>query len=210
MSDAAEHNSQTVYVVDDDVAVRDSLSFLLDSVGLDAVTFASATEFLEAYDGRHAVLVLDVRMPSMSGLELQETLAERSSTALKIIFISGHGDIEMAVEALKRGATDFLAKPFRDQELLDRIHQAMAHNSAELARSASSHEIRERLQTLTPREQEVLAMVADGKANKVIALDLNISQRTVELHRASVMEKMAADSLAHLIRQLHRADFFDD
>ena len=200
---------QTVYVVDDDAAVRDSLSFLLDSVGIEAIPFASAPDFLDAYDGRHAVVVLDVRMPSMSGLELQETLNQRGVDTLKIIFISGHGDIEMAVEALKRGATDFLAKPFRDQELLDRVHQALEVNSADMARSASISDVRERLESLTPRERDVLAMVADGKANKVVAMDLNISQRTVEIHRAHVMEKMGVSSLAQLIRQLHRADYFE-
>ena len=205
--DAAD--GQTVYVVDDDAAVRDSLSFLLDSVGIQATVFESAPEFLDAYDGRHAVLVLDVRMPSMSGLELQETLNERGVDALKIIFISGHGDIEMAVEALKRGATDFLAKPFRDQELLDRIHQALEVNTADMARSASISDIQARLDSLTPRERDVLAMVADGKANKVVAMDLSISQRTVEIHRAHVMEKMGVTSLAQLIRQLHRADYFE-
>ncbi|MEO1574458.1 MAG: response regulator [Pseudomonadota bacterium] len=201
--------AQTVYVVDDDAAVRDSLSFLLDSVGLGVIACASAQEFLSQYDGRHAVLVLDVRMPSMSGLELQEELNKRDASAVKIIFISGHGDIEMAVEALKRGATDFLSKPFRDQELLDRIHKALDANAADLERSASISDIKTRLASLTPRENDVLAMVADGKANKVVALDLNISQRTVEIHRAHVMEKMGVSSLAQLIRQLHRADYFD-
>jgi FixJ family two-component response regulator len=160
----------------------------MDSVGLNATAFDSARDFLAVYDGGHAVLVLDVRMPAMSGLELQEELNARGITALKIIFISGHGDIEMAVEALKRGATDFLSKPFRDQELLDRVHKALEDSNVELERSATA---------------------ADGKANKVIAMDLDISQRTVEIHRAHVMEKMGVGSLAQLIRQLHRADYFE-
>lgn len=202
-------DTQTVYIVDDDAAVRDSLCFLLDSVGLSAIACGSAQEFLGEYDGRHAVLVLDVRMPSMSGLELQEELNRRNAGAVKIIFISGHGDIEMAVEALKRGATDFLSKPFRDQELLDRIHKALDDNAADLERTASISDIKTRLASLTPRERDVLAMVADGKANKVVALDLDISQRTVEIHRAHVMEKMGVSSLAQLIRQLHRADYFE-
>lgn len=202
--------SQRVYIVDDDAAVRDSLGFLMDSVGLNALTLSSAAEFLDVYDGAHAVLVLDVRMPAMSGLELQEILTERGCSELQIIFISGHGDIEMAVEALKRGATDFLSKPFRDQDLLDRIHQALETNQAQLEKSASVAETRSCLETLTPRERDVLAMVADGKANKVVAMDLEISQRTVEIHRANVMEKMRVSSLAQLIRQLHRAGYFDD
>lgn len=206
---APARGTQPVYIVDDDVAVRDSLSFLLDTVGLDATAFASATDFLAAYDGRHAVLVLDVRMPTMSGLELQSLLNERGHSAIKIIFISGHGDIEMAVEALKRGATDFLQKPFRDQELLDRIHRALEINAAALAHSASVDDIEQRLSDLTPRECEVMQMVADGKANKVIAMDLAISQRTVEIHRSHMMEKMAATSLAQLIRQLHRINYFE-
>ncbi len=206
----SDTSSQRVYIVDDDAAVRDSLGFLMDSVGLNATTFASAAEFLEAYDGAHAVLVLDVRMPSMSGLELQELLTERGCDQLRIIFISGHGDIEMAVEALKRGATDFLSKPFRDQDLLDRIHQALETNQAQLEQTASVAETQNCLETLTPRERDVLAMVADGKANKVVAMDLDISQRTVEIHRAHVMEKMRVSSLAQLIRQLHRAGYFDD
>lgn len=202
-------DAQQVYIVDDDHAVRDSLGFLLESVGLPYRSFASAAEFLGAYDDGHGVLVLYVRMPSMSGLELQEVLIARGATQLKIVFISGHGDIEMAVEALKRGATDFLSKPFRDQELLDRIHQALETNQAQLEKSASSSETRTRLATLTPREREVLAMVADGKANKVVAMDLDISQRTVEIHRANVMEKMGVSSLAQLIRRLHAAEYFE-
>lgn len=210
-SHQAGASGQTVYIVDDDAAVRDSLMFLMDSVGIEATAFASAQEFLDQYDGRYAVLVLDVRMPSMSGLELQEKINARDDAeALKIIFISGHGDIEMAVEALKRGAVDFLSKPFRDQDLLDRIHKALDQTSAELARNASVSDVRQRLDSLTPRERDVLAMVADGKANKVVALDLAISQRTVEIHRANLMEKMKASSLAHLIRQLHQVGYFDD
>ena len=202
-------SSQRIYVVDDDAAVRDSLSFLLDSVGLQAAAFASASDFLARYDGEAGVLVLDVRMPSMSGLELQEILNDRGSTALKVIFISGHGDIEMAVNALKRGACDFLPKPFRDQELLDCIHQALDSNQVELEKTALMSDVRSRLASLTPRERDVLAMVADGKANKVVAMDLSISQRTVEIHRAHVMEKMGVSSLAQLIRQLHQAGYFD-
>lgn len=200
---------QTVYIVDDDVAVRDSLGFLMDSVDLPARIFDSAQAFLDGYDEKPGVLVLDVRMPGMSGLELQDELAKRGYRDLGIIFISGHGDIPMAVEALKRGAADFLPKPFRDQELLDRIHGAMADNEVDREQTVEISEIQQRIGSLTPREREVMAMVADGKANKVVAIDLDISQRTVEIHRAHVMEKMGVRSLAHLIRMLHRAEYFD-
>lgn len=205
----AEAAQQIVYIVDDDAAVRDSLSFLMDSVDLRARTYGSAPAFLDAYDGRPGVLVLDVRMPGMSGLELQEELGRRGFGKLAVIFISGHGDIPMAVEALKRGAADFLPKPFRDQELLDRIHQALDHNEAEMESAIAADEIEARIATLTPRERQVMEKVADGCANKVVALDLDISQRTVEIHRAHVMEKMGVRSLAHLVRTLERVNYFD-
>ena len=196
---------QTVYVVDDDAAIRDSLSMLVASVGLPVKEYASASDFLEGFEGAPGVLVLDVRMPGMSGLELQEELVGRNVTNLAVLFMSGHGDIPMAVEALKRGATDFLQKPFRDQDLLDRIHTALEHNREGLEHALEHRDIQERLDSLTPREKQVMEMVADGKANKVIAQDLEISQRTVELHRSHVMEKMGVRSLAHLVRTLERA-----
>ena len=196
---------QTIFIVDDDAAIRDSLSMLVDSVGLSVQQFASASEFLAGYGGAPGVLVLDVRMPGMSGLELQEELVERNVGNLAVLFMSGHGDIPMAVEALKRGATDFLQKPFRDQDLLDRIHTALEHNREGLEQALEHKDIQERLDNLTPREKQVMEMVADGKANKVIAQDLEISQRTVELHRSHVMEKMGVRSLAHLVRTLERA-----
>ena len=212
MSQSAESITsipQTVFIVDDDAAVRDSLSFLMDSMDLPARAFASGQEFLSSYDGGAGVLVLDVRMPGMSGLELQQELATRDAAKLAIIFISGHGDIPMAVEALKRGAADFLPKPFRDQELLDRIHKALEQNEAEHEQAVEIDEIERRIATLTPREEEVMAMIADGKANKVVALDLEISQRTVEIHRSRVMEKMGVRSLAHLVRMLDRVRYFE-
>lgn len=205
----AEATQQMVYIVDDDPAIRDSLSFLMDSVDLPSRAFESAAQFLAEYDQRPGALVLDVRMPGMSGLELQEELARRGTTRLAIVFISGHGDIPMAVEALKRGAADFLPKPFRDQDLLDRIHQALETNEAGLAQALADDEVHERLATLTPRERQVMAMVADGKANKVVAIDLAISQRTVEIHRAHVMEKMGVRSLAHLVRTLDQVNYFE-
>jgi two-component system response regulator FixJ len=192
----------TVFVVDDDNAVRDALRFLLRSVGLTVETFASATEFLEAYrDDRPGCLVLDIRMPGMTGLELQDKLMERRSI-LPIIFITGHGDVPMAVEAMQAGAMDFIQKPFRDQDLLDRIHQAIDKDAKTRQSLGELAAIRARLASLTPREREVMDLVVHGKANKVIAGDLDLSQRTVEIHRARVMEKMEASSLAHLVRMV--------
>jgi FixJ family two-component response regulator len=189
-----------VYVVDDDRGVRDSLSLLLRSVGLENRTFESAVEFLDGYEpDRVSCLVADIRMPGMSGLELQRELNERH-IAIPIIFITGHGDVPMAVNAMKAGAMDFLTKPFRDQELLDRINAALGQARAQYSGQQQELEVRSRYESLTPRETEVMAMVVDGRANKVIAMDLGVSQRTVELHRARVMQKMAVRSLAELVR----------
>jgi FixJ family two-component response regulator len=192
----------TIFIVDDDAAVRDALKLLLRSVGQAVETFGSAQEFLDAYsEDRPGCLVLDIRMPGMSGLELQQKLNEKHSI-LPIIFISGHGDVPMAVEAMQAGAVDFIQKPFRDQDLIDRINQALEKDSANRAALGERNDIRRRLETLTPREREVLDLVVHGKANKVIAGDLKLSQRTVEIHRARVMEKMQASSLAHLVRMV--------
>lgn len=198
-----------IFIVDDDPGVRDALGFLLDTVDLEADLFASAQQFLDQYDGAPGVLVLDVRMPGMSGLELQDALKQRGVGQLSIIFISGHGDIPMAVEAVKRGALDFLPKPFRDQELLDRIHDALEHCRDTNRHHIEVAEVRRRIESLTPRETEVMARIARGDANKVVAFDLDISQRTVEIHRAHVMQKMQVRSLAQLVRDLHSADFFE-
>ena len=190
----------TIFVVDDDDAVRDSLSDLIDSVGLAVATYPSAHEFLGVYDNaRRGCLVLDIRMPGMSGLELQDRLNERGST-LPIVFITGHGDVPMAVEAMKRGAVDFIQKPFRDQELLDRINLALEQNRRRRDAEETKQDIAERIATLTRREREVMDMVIQGKANKVIAIDLGLSQRTVEVHRSHVMDKMKARTLAELVR----------
>lgn len=192
----------TIFVVDDDSAVRDALKLLLRSVGQAVETYGSAQEFLDGYsEDRPGCLVLDIRMPGMSGLELQQRLNERHSI-LPIIFITGHGDVPMAVEAMQAGAVDFIQKPFRDQDLIDRINQALEKDSSNRAALGERNDIRRRLETLTPREREVLDLVVHGKANKVIAGDLNLSQRTVEIHRARVMEKMQASSLAHLVRMV--------
>jgi two-component system, LuxR family, response regulator FixJ len=192
----------TIFIVDDDTAVRDSLKMLLRSVGQAVETFGSGQEFIDAYsEDRPGCLVLDIRMPGMSGLELQQKLNEKHSI-LPIIFITGHGDVPMAVEAMQAGAVDFIQKPFRDQDLIDRINQALEKDSSNRAALGERNDIRRRLETLTPREREVLDLVVHGKANKVIAGDLKLSQRTVEIHRARVMEKMQASSLAHLVRMV--------
>jgi two-component system response regulator FixJ len=193
---------QTVFVVDDDDAVRNSLKLLLKSAGVTAEAFGSAREFLATYDpGQPGCLVLDVRMPAMSGLEMQHELNLRGA-AIPVIFITGHGDIPMAVEAMQQGAFDFLQKPFRDQELLDRVQRALTRDTEYRARLRQTDGIRERLASLSPREREVLDLVTQGKANKVVAGDLGVSQRTVEIHRAHVMQKMEAGSLAELVRMM--------
>lgn len=194
----------TVFIVDDDEPVRDSLKMLMRSVGLSAETFSGAAEFLEAYDpDRPGCLVLDIRMPGMSGMELQEKLNEIHAI-LPIIFITGHGDVPMAVKAIQYGAADFIQKPFRDQDLLDRINKAIDQDGSNRAQLLETRDIEERLSNLTPREKEVLELIVDGRPNKVIAADLEVSQRTVEIHRARVMDKMRASSLAHLVRMVMR------
>ena len=193
-------SSPTVFIVDDDAAIRFAMQALMDSVNLNHEIFASADEFLEKISGqRPGCLVLDIRMPGLGGLELQEELIKRGDT-LPIIFITGHGDVPMAVEAMQKGAVDFIQKPFRDQELLDRIREALATD--EERREAQQHhaEVAHRLERLTNREREVFDLVVTGKPNKVIAYELGVSQRTVEIHRARVMEKMQARSLADLVK----------
>jgi two-component system response regulator FixJ len=189
-----------VYIVDDDKAVRDSLSMLLRSVGLNSQAFASAPEFLARYDpDALSCLVADVRMPEVSGLDLQQELVDRA-IEIPIVFITGYGDVPMAVEAMKAGAIDFIQKPFRDQELLDCINTALQGERERRSREDEVIQIRKRLNTLTRRETEVLDKVVSGCANKVIAMDLGVSQRTVELHRSRVMRKMGVRSLADLVR----------
>jgi len=189
-----------VYVVDDEPAIRDSLAMLLRSVGLRARTFAAAREFLAGYErGVPACLIADVRMPGMSGLELQETL-RATDAALPVIIITGHGDIGMAVRAMKSGASDFIEKPFNEQVLLDAVHRALARQPPTAAVSASRAELEGRVTTLTSREREVMLLIAEGRPNKVVATRLGLSTRTVEVHRAKVMEKLQARSLADLVR----------
>ena len=189
-----------VFVVDDDDAVRNSLRLLLKSASLSTTAFASAQEFLAGWTAdQPGCLVLDVRMPGMSGLELQEELNRRGAI-IPVIFISGHADVPMAVEAIQHGAFDFLQKPFGDQDLIDRIQRALAADADNRQALSQLDELRKRYATLTPREQEVLVLVTDGRANKVMAGDLGVSQRTIEIHRARVMEKMGARSIAQLVR----------
>ncbi|MBV6422645.1 MAG: Transcriptional regulatory protein FixJ [Steroidobacteraceae bacterium] len=197
-----KNGTPTVFVIDDDDAVRSSLRLLFKSYGLEAVLHASADEFLASYDlTRPGCVVLDVRMPGMSGLELQQRLNAQGAT-IPIVFITGHGDVPMAVEAMQAGAFDFLQKPFRDDDLLARVQKALARDAELRALLRTRHDTRARLATLTPRERDVLDLVVVGKANKVIAADLGLSQRTVEIHRARVMEKMDAASLAQLVRMV--------
>lgn len=189
-----------VYVVDDDAAVLDAIRMLLRSVGLRAATYTSGTDFLAAFDSdQPGCLVLDIRMPVMSGIELQERLREMGAM-IPIVFVTAHGDIPMAVQAVKAGALDFIPKPFRDQDLLDRVQQAIELDLQHRNELSDRAELLRRHATLTAREREVFRLVAAGKANKVIAADLGISQRTVEIHRGRVMEKMQARSLPQLVR----------
>ncbi|MBI4695167.1 MAG: response regulator transcription factor [Gammaproteobacteria bacterium] len=198
--------SPTVFIVDDDGAVRDSLALLVKSMSLRVETFESARAFLDQYDpARPGCLVLDIRMPLMSGLELQQVLAERG-IAIPIIFITGHGDVSMAVHAMRAGAVDFVEKPFKDQDLLDRINQALALDRSRRTAADQLEANRARFDSLTPRELEVMRRIVQGQANKVIAVELGLSERTVEIHRAKVMSKTGAKSLAELVAIATRVD----
>jgi two-component system, LuxR family, response regulator FixJ len=189
-----------VYVVDDDDNMRRAVTTLIKTIGYSPVAFSAAREFLAAYDENQAgCLLLDVRMPGMSGLELQQELGRKGSI-LPIIFMTGHGDVPMAVQAMKEGAFDFLQKPFRDQDLIDCLNRALKADAENRAALEKHADIKHRFQSLTPREAEVMEMLVDGRANKVIAIDLGLSERTVEIHRANVMEKMGVRSVAHLVR----------
>jgi two-component system response regulator FixJ len=191
-----------VYIVDDDTAVADSASMLLRSVGLETQCFADAESFLEGYRPElPGCLLLDVRMPRVSGLELQLELNRRHYT-LPIIFVTGHGDVPMAVEAMRAGAVDFLQKPFNDEDLIRRVQRAIAQDAREREALKGREEIRSRWASLTPREQEVAERLVDGQLNKVIAHEMGISERTVELHRAHVMRKMETRAFAHLVQML--------
>ena len=190
----------TVFIVDDDSATRDSLRRLVESVGLKAQGYGCAREFLEGYDSElPGCLVLDVRMPGMSGLELQRQLAP-DPKHLPVIFITGYADIPMVVQAMKDGAVGFLEKPFSDQELLDCIQRAVGQDAEQRRAETYRAELAQRVATLTPREHEVMGMVVDGNGSKEIARRLGLSPKTVEIHRAHIMEKLQARSIATLVR----------
>lgn len=193
---------QLVYIIDDDEAVLDSLGMYLQTAGCKIVSYASAQLFLDSYHADMCgCLVLDVQMPTISGLGLQEELLAIGST-LPIIFITGHGDVPMAVQALKAGAFEFLQKPFDNKILIEQILQAFELDARNRLVLQQQMEIKQRLQSLTPRETEVLDYIINGKATKVIASELSLSQRTVEIYRANVMQKMQVRSVAKLVRML--------
>ncbi len=191
----------TVYVVDDDPSIRESLNLLLNSAGYEVKSFASAKEFLESERGTPgpACLDLDVKMPGLGGLDLQKELRSRN-TIIPIIFITGHGDIPMSVQAMKRGAVDFLSKPFDDGDLLDAVKEALLKDSQTHADLDEQKHIMQRLDSLTTREYEILTYLITGMLNKQIAYELNISERTVKAHRKQVLHKMGVNSIAELVR----------
>lgn len=202
-------DSEKVYIVDDDEAVRDAIGMLLETVDIPYIAYPDAQSFLsELQPDLVNCLVLDIRMPGMSGLELQEKLTAMQAD-IPIVFITGHGDIPMAVEAMRRGAVDFLRKPFRDQELLDRIQEALSKDAHNRDQAADLQSLKSRVAELTPREQEVFKRVASGQANKVVAIELGISERTVEIHRSNVMQKTSSRSLADLVRLLIKLEELD-
>jgi len=203
-----KHSEKTLipmaHIIDDDEAVLDSLGILFDSVDIKNQCYRSAAKFLEAYQQRNfnihtGCIVLDIRMPEMSGIDCQKKLNELE-VILPVIFLTGHADVDLAVEAMKNGAVDFIEKPFREQQLITAVQKAIQHSLYIDQRQQRLLETKAKINQLTPRELQILNGIVDGKANKVIAVDLHLSERTIEIHRAHVMEKMLASSLAHLIR----------
>ena len=193
-----------VFIVDDDQAVRDSLSMLVDTVGLRSKAYATAAEFLDDYrPDQSGCLVADVRMPGMNGLELQACLADRG-IAIPVVIITGHGDVHMAVQALKAGAVDFVEKPFRDQELLDSIQRAITSDAKLRSEQSQRDKVRGRQDQLTEREREVMELLIRGKSNKEVGAELGISRKTVDFHRVRILEKMGANSLVELVLMMQR------
>jgi len=197
---------ETICIVDDDPAVRRALARLLRSVGLATAGFSSAKEFLELETIPPGCLVLDVAMPGLNGLELQQALAVRSNP-LPVIFLTGHGDLPMGVQAMKRGAVDFLTKPVNDTELLQAVQTALERDRITRRAREEVAEIVQRLATLTPREREVMAHVIAGQPNKTTAAELGTAEKTIKVHRARIMAKMQVQSVAELVRQTERAGF---
>ncbi|MEN8204552.1 MAG: response regulator [Pseudomonadota bacterium] len=189
----------TVFLVDDDHAVRDALELLLDSAGLRTVSYPSAAAFLEKFDQKHrGCLVLDIRMPGMSGMELQAALTEKSIN-IPIIFLTGHGNVSMSAKAFRSGAIDFMEKPFNENVLLERIQEAIRQDQSNQDAATRRIDASTRLASLTPREREVMLLIVTGNANKEIATKLDLSTRTIETHRGRILEKTGAQSLADLI-----------
>lgn len=196
----AKAPSQVVFVIDDDASMRDAISRLLNAVGLTVQTFASAREFLNGkLPDVAGCVVLDVRLPGLSGLDLQREMVERG-IHIPVVFITGHGDIPMSVQAMKAGAVEFLTKPFRDQDLLDAVRSGIQLDRKEREERAELAELRDCVRQLTQREQEVMSLVVSGLLNKQIALRLGTSEKTIKIHRSQVMRKMRATSLADLVR----------
>lgn len=195
-----QEQRSAIYVIDDDPSVRDGLDSLFRSIGYEVRCFASPREFLlQARSTGPACLVLDVRMPDASGLDVQAELA-RTGNSIPIVFLTGHGDVPMSVRAMKAGAVEFLLKPFREQDLLDAIREALEKDRVRLRQDASTADLLERFATLSAREREVMALVARGRLNKQVAAELGLSEITVKVHRGQVMRKMRADTAADLIR----------
>jgi len=194
----------TVFIIDDDRGMRQAIQDLVESVGLRAEAFATGQDFLgKQLSGSPSCLVLDVRLPQLSGLDFQRQLAE-TGVQIPIIFITAHGDIPMSVRALKSGAVEFLTKPFRDQDLLDAIQQALQRDGAARAQQTEIHELEQRFQSLTVREREVMTLVVSGMLNKQIASEIGASEATVKIHRGHVMQKMQAGSVAELVRMVDK------